>query len=159
MIEQYLGFHYLCVINNGYEPDREKVWFQMRYKPTEISSTPWQRDRNRDLEILSNNNYVWNASERDRALEVRWSCRCEKEKNTPNIQNSFVKLCHSSSENCVNPGLRKDYGTREKRYRKPFFDFINSPHPTRCFHLAPNEISISKLNSDCELYSAALFMS
>ena len=58
-----------------------------------------------------------------------------------------------------NHGLRKDYGTREERYRKPFFDFINSPHLTRCFHLAPNEISISKLNSDCELYSAALFMS
>lgn len=46
--------------------------------------------------------------QRDRVQGVRWSCQCEKRENTPkNIQNSFVKLCHSSRQNCVKPGTEK----------------------------------------------------
>lgn len=141
--------------------EREKVWFQTRCKPTEISSTPWQRGRNRDAEILSNNNYVWNATERETGCKGSGGhVNVRKEKTHPKTFRIHLSNYAIHQDKTVsNHGLRKDYGTREERYRKPFFDFINSPHPTRCFHLPPNEISISKLNSDCELYSAALFMS
>ena len=170
MIEQNSELFHLRVINNWYSPDSDGglIW-SWKAMAEESHQRRGKRDRNCGQKKKVIKQQLLHKPQSGYFLKSLVVAVCINlwTKGENEIKTSKTFSIHLSNYlihqrgSVSNPRLEKDDSGRGGSYgcRKPFLDFIKSPHPTRCSHLPPNEISISKLNSDCELCSAALFMS